>query len=871
MPEYEVHVVSHTHWDREWYRTFEQFRFRLVRLVDKLLDILDADPEYRYFMLDGQTVVLEDYLEIRPEREEDLRRLVQAGRIQIGPWYILPDEFLVSGEATIRNMLAGWRVASRFGEPMKVGYIPDTFGHLSQMPQILRGFGIDTAVFWRGLSGGPEAVRSEFLWRAPDGSTVLAVHLPDEYGYGSFADMPTEVEPAVENVRRKLAVMTPHATTPYILLMNGTDHLEPKPELPRVLSGVNETLGDAILVHSTLPAFLEKVKSAATDLKVYQQEFRDTNRKPGCRYNFVLAGVLSARIYLKQANQACETELERWAEPFSSIAWRLGSAYPEGFLRYAWQQLLRNHPHDSICGCSIDEVHREMETRFAKVQQVTGEIVGQALADIAGRIDVSDLAEGEGALVVFNPLGWSRDDLVVAKVHTAVPYPRGADVRDLAGRRLPAKLLAVEPAPALPPYRGQGSTVTIAFPAKGVPALGYQTYRYRVLARPIREAARLVVGPRSAENDYLRVEIRGDGSVAITDKLTGHAYAGCNVFEDGGDVGDEYTYAAPTQDRIILSSGQPCAIALVDDGPAKATFLVDYDLALPDGEAGPDGRARSDRLISNRIQTWVTLAADARRVDVETRVENQSRDHRLRVLFPSGVRPKASHAESAFDVVTRPLGAVQPDEVWIEDAPTYHPLATFVDVNDGGRGLAIANRGLPEYEVRPDGVIAITLVRAVGWLGRISPSISLNAGPHLATPDAQCLRTTTFNYSIIPHAGGWLESRAHQQAYHHLAPLRAVPISRQSGQLPGANSFLDLGCDELILTAVKRSKDGRALILRAYNPADGAVRARVRPGFAYSRVSVANLAEEAQEDLLPDGDAIALDVQARGIVTLRLE
>ena len=146
-----IHVVSHTHWDREWYLTFQQFRFRLVEMMDQLLALLDADPNYRTFMLDGQAIVLEDYLEIRPEREEEIRRYVQEGRLLIGPWYILPDEFLVSPEAMVRNLLVGERVCRRFGPSMRIGYLPDPFGHIGQMGQILRGFGMDVACLWRGV------------------------------------------------------------------------------------------------------------------------------------------------------------------------------------------------------------------------------------------------------------------------------------------------------------------------------------------------------------------------------------------------------------------------------------------------------------------------------------------------------------------------------------------------------------------------------------------------------------------------------------------------------------------------------------------------------------------------------------------------
>ena len=175
-------VVSHTHWDREWYQPFQEYRLRLVQLIDRLLDLLDGEPAYRCFTLDGQTILLEDYLEVRPYRREKLQDYVQQGRLQIGPWYILPDEFLVSPEATIRNLILGDRVARQFGPKMQVGYIPDSFGHVSQLPQILRGFGLDTAVTWRGIGPAP----NEFRWIGADGTDVLAIHLRGGYGNAAF-------------------------------------------------------------------------------------------------------------------------------------------------------------------------------------------------------------------------------------------------------------------------------------------------------------------------------------------------------------------------------------------------------------------------------------------------------------------------------------------------------------------------------------------------------------------------------------------------------------------------------------------------------------------------------------------------------------
>jgi len=426
-------IVSHTHWDREWYETFQQFRMRLVRLVDKLLHILDSDPTYRYFMLDGQTIVLDDYLQIRPEREADLRRHVQAGRLLIGPWHLLPDEFLVSGEALARNLLLGDRTARRFGAKMMVGYIPDPFGHISQLPQILRGFGIDTACMRRGLDDQP----TEVLWQSPDSSTVLLCYLRD--GYDNAARLPVQDADAfVAEVRRLHDSLAPYATTDHVLLMNGVDHMEPVPELPRALAAAHKLAPELQLVHGTLPMYVAAVKEGLSlDMKAPPlppqrlQLLRGELRSP--KRHHLLPGVLSARMRIKQRNSQVQDLLEKWAEPFSALADTLprtgeasaASAPERGYavatralVWQAWKYLLENQPHDSICGCSVDQVHREMATRFDWAEQIGEEVTQQSLTAIAGQVNTASAAlpQPHIPLVVFNPLAKARTDLATASV-----------------------------------------------------------------------------------------------------------------------------------------------------------------------------------------------------------------------------------------------------------------------------------------------------------------------------------------------------------------------------------------------------------------------------------------------------------------------
>jgi mannosylglycerate hydrolase len=429
-----LHLISHTHWDREWYRTYQEFRLRLVRLVDGLLDLLARDREYKHFMLDGQTIVLEDYLEIRPEREAELRRHIRSGRILIGPWHVLPDEFLVSPEATVRNLLEGARTCRRFGPRMPVGYTPDPFGHIGQLPQILRGFGIGYAAFRRGLSDEP----CEVWWDAPDGSRVLAAYLRD--GYDNAAGLPTG-DPALfaEEVCRRRDSLRPHSAVNDLILMHGTDHMEPPRDTSSAIRSAAGRLQGDRLIHSTLPEYFAAVSAAVRrrgiGLPVVAGELRSPKR------HHLLPGVLSTRMWIKQRNRACETLLERWAEPFTAWASLLGPRgvadplvrAPRGALRAAWRMLMQNHPHDSICGCSVDPVHEEMRARFDQAAQMGEEIARASLEAIAAAVDTR---AAEMSVVVFNPAAGPSNAPVELDLHPPADWD-SFEVTDPSGEVVP--------------------------------------------------------------------------------------------------------------------------------------------------------------------------------------------------------------------------------------------------------------------------------------------------------------------------------------------------------------------------------------------------------------------------------------------------
>jgi mannosylglycerate hydrolase len=553
---------------------------------------------------------------------------------------------------------------------------------------------------------------------------------------------------------------------------------------------------------------------------------------------YLLPGVLSARLYLKQLNAAGQTWLERYAEPFAAQAWLRGRRYDAGLLWTAWEILVQNHPHDSICGCSIDQVHREMIARFEQSRQIAVVVAEKSIEYLNQLIDTSDLAEGDLALVVHNPLPWRRECAAGVLIDRQLGAGPGTHVvYDAGGREVPFQVKQVD---RLQPIGERWQFAELRLVAD-VPALGYITYRLSKRPTPldpkqlsltaVQQTARLKgsapvtdlrVGDGVIENRWLRVEVdRALGTMHVTDKATGAVYAGLNGFADGGDAGDSYNYAAPLNDTVLRSErGARVHVAISEAGYASATLRIDLSWRLP-AALSADRLSRASEYLEHQISTFVTLAAGARRIEIATEWENRSCDHRLRALFPLGAPVEVSYAEGHFDVVERPVSGGDSGSGWDEMPTAALPQQGWVSVGNGAYGLMIANRGLPEFEVQPDGTIALTLLRAVGWLSRDDLlTRSGGAGPQIPTPEGQCLGRQRAEYAIIPHAGDWLASRAYQAAHEYLAPLYGSATGRHPGQLPLRDGLLVIEGDHtLLLSACKKAERSDALILRFWNVA----------------------------------------------------
>jgi mannosylglycerate hydrolase len=894
----QVHVISHTHWDREWYLTYEQFRLRLVGLVDRLLDLMESHPEYQYFHLDGQTIVLEDYLELRPHQEPRLRKLIQEGRILIGPWYDMPDEFLVSGESLVRNLARGHRISKAFGTPMPVGYLPDLFGHVGQMPQILRQFGLDNTILWRGF-GGPKV---EYWWEAPDGSRVLMMHLPPE-GYCNATRVHFKPELMLERATKAIAFEASRTAVGEVLLMNGVDHVEPHPIIPELTRQLSSAIG-ATVKHSTLPAYVESVKAAVYDGVGRSLETVKGELRSGEEYANLLPGVLSARVYLKQANARVQTLLEKRAEPLASFAWMLGAPYPGQELQYAWKTLLQNHPHDSICGCSVDAVHEENMVRFARVEQVARSLVDQAADAVARAVPAAP--DGALRLVAINTTGQPFSGTLEATID--LPYesdepkrhvdpealdapvrfwPADASVTSVSShdrKNVPFQLLGEEYVTSFvmsryeTPWALRARRLRLAWQGQ-VPACGFSTFDVAIgdagAAGP-----KPRVGERSAENPFVRISINDDGTVDVVDRRTGTRHARCAEFDDVADVGDEYNYSPPASDRRITSAhATDVRIARVQGGPVRSVFRIDAALPLP-ASATNDRHARSAETVPNPVTVFVTLDADSPRVRFDVTVHNHSRDHRLRLLFPVGAEAVTEvRAETAFGVARRPARRAIPAEVRNEVPVSYAPTISFTEAGGERSGAIVFGEGLMEYEALPaengSGVrLGLTLLRCVGFLSRedLVMRPSGHAGPGLPTPGAQCLGIHHFRAAFEPRADPPAASALFGRAAWFVAPPHVVPAAGTGGTLAAADSFVRLETPRgaVVLSALQQAAERETLLVRVFNPDDRPATVRLgRPGKIAHAFRV-DFLDNRLEELAVRNGAVDVAVGPHQIATIEL-
>ena len=812
------HLIPHTHWDREWFLPRAAFHARLILMFDELIDRLHGDPALRTFLLDGQTVLVEDYLRARPDRENDVKTLVKTGRLQIGPSYVLADELIPSGESLIRNLLLGSADAERLGGRLDVLYSPDAFGHPAVLPTLAREFGLKYGVLWRGLGGKPGQEHDFFRWRGPDSREILLWHLPPD-GYEIGAALPGAGARLPDIWTQVRATLVQRAAGKHIPLFIGADHHAPHPTLARLRDLLADLEPASAFRISRLDEFFQAADS--TPAKPVAGELRWSYG-----HTWTLQGVHGTRAPLKRRHGQVELWLERLAEPLVALARYAGGRDRRPILESAWRTLVRTQFHDTIAGSTADAVAAAAEHRLTAVAAYAAEMTRGGLMDLVGHdADLQrERADGsEPKLVLWNPTPRSRGGVTVADVTV---FRRDVLVGPASGGRLPrqgtgyrpfglygqegrpiaiqvlAQRVTQERTDAARHYPDQDEVdqVRIAFRAPPVPGLGVAALKAGA-AVPLSRAEDVRVRGRSLENRFVEVTFEPNGALSLVDRRRNERYGELLRLEDAGDAGDAYTYCPPARDRIKPSRG-PIAVRRLAAGPLVAALEARWAVI----------RGIDARLI-------VQLFADSPVVRVTLDVDNRNRFHRLRARLVTGVAGVPATAGAGFGAVERAAvsvdAAAYPRETPVRTAPAHR----FVAAARSGRGLAVLAPAFFEYEWTAKGDLLVTLLRAVGDLSRADlPTRPGHAAWPTAIPGAQCLGSSRIDLAIAPVSTSEVERgdvlpQLWEDAF---LPLHGLWL-RDAATLKPAPVNIALEGSGLVFSALKPAQIGSPMVLRCYN------------------------------------------------------
>ncbi len=890
------HVISHTHWDREWYQPLENMKLRLIDLFDHMLEILQTQPEYR-FHLDAQTIVLEDYLSVRPQKRAELEKYISEGRVLVGPWYVQNDFYLTSGEATVRNLLIGMDIADEFGKCTLVGYCADQFGVIAQLPQIYRQFGIDSCIFGRGYNFS-QPKESDFYWRSEDGSEVLCEFMT--FWYNNAQRFPANVEKSMAMLRFIDGNLRKTCRTDEYLLMNGVDHLEAQEDLLPILHKMNEQLTDGSRIfQSTMPEFMEALSDAvkSKELTQYTGEMRN-----GGVWN-LLAGTLSSRVYLKQHNTRCQMMLERQLEPLYSVLSRLGvKEYPQDYLHYLWKTLIQNHAHDSICGCSVDEVHRNMVDRFSRVETGAQDMLSRGMELLCEAVDRSELSPEQYLFTVFNPIQETRTQAV----EFVAEFPMTEEVQSFAitdneGNPAEFRVISHEP-------RAKGVVTPINLPGvvnvdayrvllsvKELPGLTYRTYvitpsQQKKPLQPAEASAQSVL-----ENRFLRAEILPNGTVNLLQKENGVMQRGLFLLEDEPEIGDSYVHFDLENCPHITSENANASIVLQTDGKQRQRAKVEYSIFIPDGYS-ESKKCRSNHMVELPVCLELTLEEESRFLSAAVTIKNYAADHRVRMKFPTGIVGDISFSGNPFDVTARSSA-----EAHLPDHVADQPNSEFVAVDGTANGVAIFNNGLQEYEHCGDGTILITLLRCEEYISHDPYGKAEMVEDKWRAKESQCIGTHTLELAVYPYTGNHRSARVAQLARCFNTPLLCCcqPVDRH--KFAGGRPFVQgsdtpefffrqnthvqipLNADRpfcavedpsgaMVLSAVKRAEHDERILLRLYNTASESVLFALRFGEKPPALFRSDLQESDGTKIIPDADGgYSVFAKPKAIVTVAIQ
>jgi mannosylglycerate hydrolase len=904
----------------------------LVEVIDKVIDIMEQDEEFKYYTLDGQSIVLDDYLEVKPHMRERLAKLIKAGRIKVGPWYSLVDAYSAVPEGVIRNLLIGDRLCNQFGEPMKFGYSIFSFGQAAQLPQIYAGFGIDNIIFYKGYSS-ELFKKPEFIWKAPDGTKALTSKLSAFHRVNFFVHFTVpvilggnmllpgwkvsfdnnnkvnhpidaqfytqhakELEPdirirndkirkAIDDLMEEVSVSKAEKT---FLGFDGIDFSSPLAEIPESLKMANEVAGDEVeFVHSHINAYIEELREELdlSSLKEYSGELRF-----GPVWK-VHTESMSANVDIKQRLLEAELTLINYAEPFSLFGSLQGDSgqFPSEMLLKAWKYILQCHCHDSVHGLGEPKLKPDSLHRAAQALEIAQSVSTRAIHKLVADIDTSSAGDDDIMITVFNPTAHSRSE--VMDLYVDLPREErvheywleeldGTKVEHYQNARYNKNIGSVNAENR--PKSVFCDRVELSVDVRDVPAMGYKTMKVkRVKGDPLAPEMpfpppRYPYNPIGKsvdvlDNGLVRVVIDPNGSVAVEDIDSEYFATGLNTFVDSGCAGDTWVHRPPERDKVITSKGCNAVISMVRNSYLEATAMIEVTLDIP-VSLTQDRKVRRDETLATKIVTEVTLRRGSRRVDFKTYFENRCKDHMLIASFPTGITTEHSFSECPFEIRKRVIDDATNNGGVRGDELVHHAMRQFVDISDGEDGLALITKGIHEFETLASDeegtVVNLTLLRAVTQTFPMHEDVFLSYDKE----PSQCIGEHCFEYSVLVHRGDYKQGGVIKVSREYNLPMFATEYGKgKKGSEPMEKSFLKVSNTQTIVNCVKQAEDDESFIVRVNNPTDEGIEEVLEFGEDIKAAWLVNFNEERGEQLRPAGNKLAVELGPYKIVTVNLE
>ena len=885
-----IHVVPHSHWDREWYFTTSRSKVYLMKDLGDVLDTLESDPEFKYFMVDAQGSLLDDYIKWRPQDKERISKLVKMGKLVIGPWYTQTDQLVISGESIVRNMYYGMKRCESFGKYMNVGYVPDSFGQSGNMPQIYREFGIEDTLFWRGVSDDM-VEHTDFNWKGDDGSVVFTTQIP--FGYyigGKIPEDPKENDEFWE--KECLEKAGGRSATRHIYFPNGFDQAPIRTNLPQLIKERNEKDPENEYVISCIEDYIKDVKSEKPELEEVQGELVIA------KHMRIHKSIFSSRSDLKVMNTQIQNYVTNVMEPLLTISYNLGNEYPHEAVAEIWKLLFENAAHDSIGSCISDTANEDVYVRYKQARDIAINLVELHSRLIATNVKNS----ADMTFTLINTLPQKREDTVIVKTYVpggkfAIVDEKGNNVdytiiqsRDLTDYVL-SQIITLDPSRKfyIPDHVFE---VTMAIKANDVPALGYVQYSVDTEKDSHKEMEDKSV----LENEYYTIEVEKDGSLTIVDKENNVTYKNQGILVENGDDGDSFNYSPPRKDLEVFSNESESFVK-INGSDVYSQAVIHFDMVVPENL---EERAEGKVSVTMPVDMTVALRKGSKVIDFNVKVDNKGLSHRLCVVFDSQIVSAFNYADQQFGLIKRPnyyekemklymesmnnksekKAGIQELANWANDQSTWQeppisiePTQSYVSLTDGKTGVAVIPQGVREYEVLDDSKIRLTLFRTYGFMGKenlIYRPGRASGERIIETPAAQLLKQMEFNFGFTTYAGDIndadIDTLAKQydtnmEVYTYAEFLNGRLIFSQR-EIEGKNDIVHSLFEtegNLVVSAIKKAEEDDGYIIRLYNGKDHRnLDDKIKFNFDVKEAYYTNLKEEKTEAVKVENNTISV-------------